>query len=431
MFTAARYVVVDDEAKELNPLVNALHKLGAPCIGILWEPTNLPKPELLKGVRILFQDLHLTKGELAPKAHYDTIATMLDGAIQQGHGPYVVVLWTSHEEQRKAFAERLAAALPAEKLPVAVLGLDKNKYREGEEFTKLVDLQNDVVASLAGNEQLHALLSWEQDVVSAADAVLAQVGALVPAKLRTINDLPKGLNDVLSLLASAALGANASIDPRSGVSRALAPLLADRIANQPADAGKDELWKAAVTFPKDANKLTDQQCAEMNAMIHLAMPETENITRIDWGAVLPLKDVSAQTFEQIFGSDAETVAGDAFQLKPGQENCSLVLVRIGAVCDYAQGKKGPIPYVLGLISPPKYEKINKSSPAELGSPLLQTAKGGPPERLTVNPRYAVTLTTAIVDTLPQPIMRIREQLLVSFVAHTSSHVVRPGILSFS
>lgn len=430
MFTAARYVVVDDELTELAPLVDALHRLGAPCIGIHWDPDKLPAPELLRGVRILFTDLHLTKGQVPAKTHYDTIATMLEGAIQDGHGPYVVVLWTSHEEERQAFSDRLSVALSAGKLPVAVLGLEKNKYRDGEAFTKLGALEKDVTASLAGNEQLQALLSWEHDVLAAAHATLAQVGQLVPPKLRTIKDLPGGLNGVLSLLAGAALGANAPADPRSAVSRALAPLLMDRIANQSADAEKDKLWQAAVTFPEDAAKLSAEQCAQMNAMIHLAMPDAEHIDRMDWGAVLPLKDVPAETVEQVFGASADDIAADAFQLKSGQKDCRLVLVRIGAVCDYAQGKKGPIPYVLGLVSPPKYDKLGKSSPAELASPLLQTEKGGGPERLTINPRYAVTLTPKVIDPLPDPIFRVREQLLVTLVAHSSAHVVRPGILSF-
>lgn len=431
MFTAARYVVVDDELTELTPLVEALHGLGTPCIGIHWRPEKLPAPELLRGLRILFTDLHLTKGHLPPKAHYDTIATMLHGAIQPGRGPYIVVLWTSHEEERQDFTDRLSVVLPPEKLPLAVLGLDKNKYREGETFSKVDELEKDVIASLAGNAQLQTLLSWEQDVLTAADATLAQIGGLIPAKFRTINDLPAALDGVLSLLAKAALGANAEADPRRAVSQALAPLLMDRIANQSSDSRKEDLWKSAVTFPVDTSKLTPDQCAQMNAMVHIALPNVEHIDRKAWGAVLPLKDAPAEIIEAYFGSSTDQIAADAFQLKPGQEGCRLVLVRIGAVCDYAQGKNGPVPYVLGLLGPAKYEKLGKSSPAELTSPFLQIGDKGGLDRLVINPRYIITLTSSVIALLPEPIFRVREQLLVTLVAHCSTHVVRPGILSFA
>lgn len=431
MFTRGRYLVVDDEPEELHPLVSALHRMGAPCIGWHWTPEQRPGPEQLRGIRILFTDLHLTKGEVPPVTHYDTIIRMLEDGISDAHGPYVVVLWTSHEEQRNEFVDRLRLALDPSKHPLAVLGLDKNLYREGIEFTKLADLERDVAEKLGGNAQLRALLSWEHDVLAAADATLAQVAQLVPAASRTLAAFPAALDGVLSRLSVAALGANAQADPRGGVSRALAPLLMDRIANQNDDAAKTALWQAAVSFPDPQAALSADECARVNRMIHCAIPPAEAVMKSDWGAVIRLGAVADAVLNRIWGDGAQALKLEAFRLKAeGNAACELIAVRIGAVCDYAQGKPGPLPYVLGVLSPEKPAYDGKISPAEWTSPTLKLTDAGAVEKLTANARFVATLTATDLADLPEPTMRIREQLLTALVGHVASYVVRPGFLSF-
>jgi hypothetical protein len=432
MFTRGRYLVIDDEPSELDPLVKALHRLGAPCIGWHWTPEQRPGPDQLRGIRILFTDLHLTKGEVPPVTHYDTIIRMLEEGISEAHGPYIVVLWTSHEEQRGAFVDRLNVALDPVKHPLAVLGLDKNAYRDGPEFTKLDDLQRDVTQQLGSNAQLQALLSWEHDVLAAADATLAQVSQLVPAASRTMAAFPAALDGVLSKLSIAALGmTNAPADPRGGVSRALAPLLMDRIANQNEDAGKSALWNAAVSFPAAPAALSADDCARMNRMIHCAIPPAEGVAQTAWGAAIRLGGVDDAVLTRIWGDGAAALKLEAFRLKAeGNNACELVAVRIGAVCDYAQGKPGPVPYVLGALTPVKPAYDGKSSPAEYEAPLLKLTDAGPIEKLTINARFVATLTAPERVDLPEAAFRIREQLLVALVGHVSGYVVRPGFLSF-
>lgn len=432
MFTQGRYLVVDDEPGELDPLVKALHRMGAPCIGWLWTPEERPGREQLRGIRILFTDLHLTKGEVPPVTHYDTIIRMLEEGISEAHGPYVVVLWTSHEEQRDAFVERLRLALDPVKHPLAVLGLDKNLYREGAEFTKLADLERDVAQHLGGNAQLQALLSWEHDVLAAADTTLAQIAQLVPPPSRTMAAFPDALGGVLGKLATAALGkANAPADPRGGVSRALAPLLMDRIANQNEDEAKTALWTAAVSFPENPAALSADECARMNRMIHCAIPPAEAVKKSDWGAVIRLAGVNDGILKRVWGGDAAVLKREAFRLKAeGNDTSELVAVRIGAVCDYAQGKAGPLPYVLGALTPVKPAYEGKASPAEYEAPLLKLTDAGAVEKLTINARFVATLTASELDDLPEAGFRIREQLLTALVGHVSGYVVRPGFLSF-
>ena len=87
MFTPPRYIAIDDDEAELDPLVKALHAIGAPCLGLRFDPLGLPETSLFDGVRVLFTDLHLVQGAASPVQHYDAIASVLETCVPAGHGP--------------------------------------------------------------------------------------------------------------------------------------------------------------------------------------------------------------------------------------------------------------------------------------------------------------------------------------------------------
>ncbi len=434
MFTAARYIAIDDDRTELGALVDALHAIGAPCIGIQFNPQALPDPELFKGLRILITDLNLVKGVPNGEIHYNTIASIIDTCVPDHHGPFVVVLWTSHEHERDALTARLDAVLPPEKKPLAVLALDKNQYRDGDAW-KAPELQQDIRQKLSESAQLSALLSWERDVLGASNATLSLLGSLVPPADRTPAGYPAALDRILSLLATAAAGVEGGAkNPRSAVSAALAPLLADRILNQSDDAGASELWTKAVTFPAGGH-LTKEQKASMNRMLHFAVPPSETVANADWGAVTPLgpKQLTDDAMKKRFGATAEQLLKDEFRVHPDKlKDGQLVLLRVGAVCDQAQVNAGPIPTLLGVLVPTaSLNNSKRPGPAVLKCPeeiLLKEADG--PLSLLVNARFPTSLVTADFEEWPAAILRVREQLLMTILVHSATHVMRPGTLSF-
>lgn len=434
MFTAPRYIAIDDDQKELDPLVRALHDIGAPCVGIRFDPLGLPGAELFDGVRVLFTDLHLVQGAASANQHYDTIARLLDTCVPAQHGPYLLVLWTSHEEERQALIDRLQVLLEPDKMPIALLAMGKEHFRNGEIWDGPA-LQQALREHVTKVPQIGALLSWEQDVLAAANATLALVGGLLPPADRTLEAYAAGMDRILSLLAKTAVGdRSARDDPRGAVASALAPLLADRIVNQGDRHGTADLWKSAVTFPAGGGGLDETQKATMHRLVHFAVPPGEPVTRTDWGAVIPFgaAQLNDAAMQSRYGVTAAQLREKEFKLKAGSIGAGrLVLVRGGAACDQAQNNPGPLPMLLGLLAPTAALQTGGRSPAVHACPeqLLLTGDGEP-SSLLVSARFTSTMLAADLDAWPDPILRIREQLLMAILVHSATHAIRPGTLRF-
>ena len=435
MFTPARYIIIDDEPSQLAPLVNALHAIGTPCIGVHFQPPKLPEPGLFSGVRVLFTDLHLVAAATSDDQHFNTILSLLDRCVPDQHGPYILVLWTSHEQKRDALTARLMERLDAAKRPLAVLALDKNNFRNGDSFDRAIELQAAVADRIASNPQLKALLSWEQDVLSAANATLATVGALVPVEKRTVADYPAALDRILSQIAVAAAGEDGSrADTQGAIYSALSPILNDRVLNHTTDADRRALWTSAATFGGMQPPLTVEQRARMNRALHLAFPDKEAIGRQDWGVVFPLTGdhVSDPSMMAKFGMTRKAILESEFRIKPENiDSVSLILVRMGAACDQAQANQGPVPFVLGILKPHDQKISGTPSAAHKQCrEVLDIPGNAAPVNLCIHARFSITMTPAELGSLPEPLMRLREQLLMTILFHSSTHVMRPGTLSF-
>lgn len=433
MFTPARYIVLDDEASELATLVDALHILGAPCIGIRFDPLDLPKPAHFTGLRVLFSDLHLVKAQPAGVQHYNTLASLLDRCVPESHGPYLLVLWTSHEHERAALADRLEEILPASKKPIAVLALDKVQFRHGATWDA-AGLQKAIQARIGSMPQLQALLNWERDVLAAANETLAVVGGLVPTEQRTVAQYAGALDRVLSYIAVASAGsANAQNDRKGAVTAALSPLLSDRISNRPQDAGANVLWEQAVTFPQGP-ELQPGQRARMNRMLHLAVPPAEPVSRLDWGAIIPLgaAQLTDGAMNGRFGATADHLRDREFKLRPDRRTEGrLVVVRGGAACDQAQSQGGPVPLLLGLMVPSTALSPNKRSPAiHVCEEKFELDGYQEPVSLLIHARFSTTTVAQELQAWPPAILRLREQLLTMILVHVASHAMRPGTLRF-
>jgi len=433
MFTPARYLVLDDEESELKALIDALHVAGVPSIGVKFEAPALPEPALFAGIRILFSDLHLVKAQPAGVQHYNTLASILDRCIPDNHGPYLLVLWTSHEAERAALAARLEEILPANKKPITVLALDKTILRAGDAWDA-EGIRDAIKQQIDSIPQLKALLNWERDVLTAANSTLALVNGLIPDGQRTAAAYPGALDRVLSVLASAAAGpSNAPQDRKGAVTAALSPLLTDRILNQVHDQDSADLWKRAVTFSATA-PLTPAQKAKMHRMLHLAIPPAEAVTQTDWGAVIPLgaQQITDEAMKARFGVTAGYLRETEFKLKQTRrEEGNLVAIRVGAACDHAQGNAGPIPILLGLLVPSTALQDKSRSPAIHTCKQQFELQGYvEPVSLLVHARFPMSAVSEEILAWPPAIFRLREQLLTAILVHTATYAMRPGTLLF-
>lgn len=446
MFTAPRFVVVDDKEAHLTAILDTFQKLGSPCMGIHYDPRNEIDRTHFRGVRGLFLDLHLLEGALGSdhRRHYAVIARILEDNIHLDGGPFVLVLWTELPQLCQELIEYLDDSLDGKPhaRPLAVLPLAKEKFiNVGNGIaTDPAALRGAINDAVASNPQLAALINWETDVLAAAGATLSALLALVPAGKKTLSAFPGELDVVLSRLARAAVGAqNVGVNPRTALNSVLAPILADRILNQEIPEPILKLWARAITRHEDTKlgNASPQEAGQLNRMLHVAIPGSESIRPTDLGAVVEYPAANwtnenllrqmGVTIDQFLGGDLKIDGGD-------RARCLPCCVRVGAACDYAQPRKGPITYLLAVEIPENAVKKKNDKGGELKlpdsvwtSPVLVREGMADPYVLHVHVRFGISVLPKRADGWKVK-YRLREQLLMQLVSHASTHVARPGIV---
>lgn len=325
--------------------------------------------------------------------------------------------------------------------PLLVLTLAKENFIDGA--TGAVKdpkgLQTAVTNAVSANPQLAALLGWEVDVLAAAAETLASLVGLVPVAQRTSADFSGALDAVLSRLARESVGLpNVDADHRAAISGALAPILVDRIMNQDVPQATKDLWKIAVTRHGDPQlgDASAKEAGQVNRMLHLALPAFETVRATDWGAVVawPLPWSDEELAGRMGLSIGQMLGGQFLVEKNDRGRCRARLVRIGAACDYAQSRPGPITYLLGLEIPEdaarkkdaKGQQIRLSD-AIWVSPVFLTPESPDPFRLHVHARFSLSVLPGSCAGWNSS-YRLREQLLMHLIAFESDYGSRPGIV---
>ena len=445
MFTPPRFIVVDDKPEHLTAVLDVFQELGTPCLGITWDPERGLDKQNFEGVRALFLDLHLT--DLAAttdmRRHFAITVGLLEDNISQAGGPFILVVWTEHEDEvegLRAYLDEPGAIGPGKPhaRPLAIVGLPKGRFIDvntGEPLAGRANaLRDEVEAAVGEKPQLAALLSWEADVQAAAGATLATLMELVPDGKRNSASFAEGLDEILSRLAREAVGQpHVEPDPRAAITSALAPILSDRIVNQQGSKAASEAWCRALTW-NGRGRLDSTASGKVNRRLHVAVPPSETIRPADWGAVVEFPDAWWRDDElrNRFGVTTDQLLEDEYKLEPeDRARCRPRLIRIAAACDYAQNRSGPLTYLFGLEIPMEVErsrKKRKKPPAsEWPSPTLVVEPDDGPFVLAVNARYPLNAVPADAEAW-HPVYRLRERLLMHLISHAGSYLARPGIV---
>ena len=451
MFLPPRFVAVDDNRKHLNAILDVFQSLGSPCLGVVFDPAHELDKQRFEGVRGLFLDLHLIGSMLdideakARERDFPNIVSILETCISPAGGPFVLVIWTRHAEVAEGLGEYLDQHLDPAKphaRPLAVKSLPKTDFINTDTGDihpdKAEALRDAVTSAVSEKAQLAALLAWEADVQRAAGATLSAVMELVPDEQRTSSLYAPGLDEVLSRLARAAVGpAHVEADPRAAIVAALAPMLADRVVNQEGLAADTAIWKEALTW-KGREPLDPRRAGKVNRMLHVAVSPSERISPTDWGAVveLPNECWNDDTLQHWFGLKIKQLLGGEFKIqREDRDRCRPRLVRVGAACDYAQNRHGPLLYLFGLeIACDIERKADDDDQVRLPasewlSPALLLEPDIGPFELAVNSRYSVSVSSGNASEW-QSTYRFREQLVMHLISHAGSYMARPGIVQF-
>ncbi len=445
MFAAPRFVAIDDNALHLQAIVKTLQGLGTPCFGIHYDVSTELHAKHFLGVRCLFMDLHLTTGIASTdeNTHYGIISGILDANISPTGGPFILIVWTEHAQLCAGLQDYLDTHLVGDQAharPLAVLGLAKASFINAADGSALDPgkLEEEVRKLVESIPQLAALLDWETDVLGAAGSTLASVLSLVPVDKRT-NQLYAGeLDVILSRLACEAVGKmHVGTDPRGAIAKSLSPILADRILNQSAE-GTAAFWPLAIT--KHGNnpvaKASPDEAGLINRMLHLALPSIEKALPTDWGAVVNWPhDWPSGTDVASLGLTGDQILGGEFKIeKQDRPNCKPFLVRVGAACDYAQSRPGPVTYLLAVAIPQaaKFKTDGDGVPLRMSDAIWKSPAFVLPE--STSPFHVYVHIRMSISVLPDQAkdwtvaFRFREQLLMQLIAAASDYSSRPGIV---
>ena len=359
------------------------------------------------------------------------IGGLLEETIKPS-GPYLIVLWTKYPKQ----ADHLHAYLAGEDglqnvpKPFAVRALDKKNHLNPHGGVNSPESFVEAIRRIVAEQpQIGALLNWEERVLGAAADAVWSIMELAES---AASDGSSGeeVGRLLANLAVAAVGKeHASEDRFRAVNEGLLSILGDRIASMRPREADNALWQVALGEVDGGQRLSQDEAAMLNRLLHIAPPEGDGAER---GSVIALpEEFSGQAFAETFDLTPEEAAEKQFSYKRPEKGTvpfQWVLVQTQAACDYAQARPGPLPFHLGLCLPAPEAEAQRRPPAALWrSPCFQ--HNDQTHFLHVNARFQVSLSRGKARQAPS-YFRLREQLLNDLIYQIHGYGARPGIISF-
>lgn len=453
MFVRSRIVLVDDRREHLNGIKEALNALRLDCHAMHYDVESVGEWKKLPGTRILFIDKNLRPGVTMGAGSQDSfaaIAEVIELLISPDSGPYGLVLWAEEPDLRglQTFLyERLSKEDP-NLLPVFFAELRKSDFLDAAyNPVSPVAFQEAIVQRLSANAQMRALLTWEADVTAAADAVLRSVVSLVPPDARASEHFSSELGKILHRLSQAGAGFNrATESPREAINRVLVPILADRITEHDPDSGGAFDWREALEDPTEPPSIQAQ--AAVNSAIHLSFAKSTGSAPIlptELGAVVnfPFEN-KEEALTEAFGISEAEIRDDLLKMNLEEwQDCTLKLVQIGASCDNAQPKPGPLLYLLAVewvfsaedgtktdgkpsLCAKKRKRAN--SDGEWLSPILRFDSSKNPGRISVLKNISLSVPKAKAKDWSTA-YRLRDELISELTQEYARHISRPGIVT--
>lgn len=450
MFLPARFVVVDDRQEHLQAIVESLQASGTPCHAIRYDATQDIDPLLFKGLRALFMDLQLQSNlpSVDYKSHFAIIQGILEDCISADAGPFLMMLWTDQSEKSLDLEAYLTTNLGGDKAhcrPLAIIPLNKSAFitqagdlKDGattrEELRSAIQIKVNQVPSLA------AMMQWEAEISLAAAEVLSDLVNVASSvalagepDADTVGRNVGTMATALKLLAKAASGdSQDSSLVRLSLHDALLPMLNDHIYNLDINADAAGTWSRTFEHATDPlPKLPIETTGKLNKRIHfqISSEPADPGAASAWGAVSAVPvDFDWGRLGLTDSSDLERQTTNSLRKKPTEDGV-FVNIRIGAACDYAQNKPGPITFVVACLfrCPATGPLENVSKANNWISPVFEL--DGRPSQLVINPR--MVHTTGYVEAESYEFkFRMREQLVMELISRIGFHSSRPGIIRF-
>ncbi len=435
-FAKPRVVIVDDRPEEAWPMAEAFSKLD---ISTAWYrgtgKEDFPA-EPLRGVRLLILDLVLNPpafdANLAAGAVINTIAPTFIS------GPFALVLWTGHSDDRQAFEDALKkynSGLEENKkvLPLTVFELQKSQFDTGNESFDSKAILEEVSDKLSKLAPFDILLRWEASCTEAASASAAGVSAL---GLGLAEADKSRWNDKMWRLLDWLVQASGGKDPvkKRGSEKyigalyeSLAIIHEDSVRSLVFSKGNSLVQTAPMPFVVEE----DPARAAFNSVLLSASAESADIP----GAVLSMRSAKydylpfvAEPENKQFRRFSSSFFGPSYTKRKKQilSLCEPVCVEMSPACDFAQQNRRRLRFVPGMLVPDELEDfiLEKADYLKKIGPVLFQGKIF---FLIVESRHFFSASVGV--RLPSPLFRLRSHVLVDIQAWLGGHLSRPGHLS--
>ncbi len=435
MFPGAKIIAIDDEEDDLRKVTGALKGLGLACASFQYPDEQPPADVTFGGIRLFITDINLIGGN-SPGDEGRILATaisLIERIISNENGPYALITWSTTGLHDALVARIKATGSLSRRQPFFSMALDKAEF-----LNDASKLGTAIKGIFTSNAPFGAVLDWERRVSKASESVLRDLHDF--AQQVSGGNPSENMDRLLSKLSVDAFGKGHAADHVfESVNEALMPILNDALNTEFFSTPPDGIWNSAVTRFDDANDLADDIVAKLNTSVVLEL--SSEIKPYRRGAILEVPDewLSDEEFTRIFGEKQSVIRGTLLKLDE-PKNPKWVLVQAQAACDFAQGRIGPMPYLLAAVVPASFVRKKKGGldlplPASVWqSPVLSKSKGiseADEFHFEILHGISCQLTRARIRELNFKVLgRLKDQIVTSIGYEYHSHGSRPGFVSF-
>lgn len=450
-------LVVDDRREDGEAIIRRLWKDQLSALFHHFDNGNPLAPEDIddkhSGIRVVFQDIHLTIGKGTP-SHQDYAAAwgVLESLLSKDNGPWLMVAWSTWAEDpdngdryaRELF-EYLQKRLSDGKKPYSYVVLDKQPYtndgdhgivKQEDELSEpeKLGLLESVRTELSKVPALSILSVWESDIKKCASSIVNNLWGLVgPEEGQTLEDREARLLQLLYKLGKSQDGRlGVSDDISTPLYELLATLLSDRLTVLPIRQIKHAFTKEDPSI--DAclinTMLHWEGSVSQQQMPGVVLSYPDDIVDVDMIKFSSDKRKRGFILDQFLSkSNQEHVRGDVEFFK----NISLVILDITPPCDHANRKAGWRRYIVGLKVDYRYQGCLYDE-----NRLANDALRSTPVFYCNDERFFMIFNSRLLCSIPDQVKRfnnismigrVKEQLLRDVVNWNGSMATRPGIVS--
>jgi len=436
MFPGAKIIAVDDDEDDLRKILVALKNLGLACASFQY-PDEQPQAGIsFGGIRLYITDINLIGGDSPgdEARKLTTAISLIERIIARGNGPYALITWSTTTLHDALVARIKATGSLSERQPFFSMALNKSDFLEDPDKLKVA-----IQSIFTANAPFGAILDWERRVSKASERVLSDLYSFsqqIPA-----GDPSENMDRLLSKLSVDAFGKGHAADHVfESVNEALMPILSDALNTEFFSSAPDGIWEKAITKFADANDLADDIVCRLNSSVVLELsPDIKPYRR---GAILELPDdwLTDEAFTRTFGDKQKVIRGTLLKLERPKD-LKWVLIQAQAACDFAQGRIGPMPFLLAAVVPASFARkkggdgIDLPLPASVWqSPELSKCSG-----ISDNDDFHFEILNGICCQLTRSrisevnfkvLGRLKDQIVTSIGYEYHSHGSRPGFVSF-